>query len=207
MTPLFAIITGMLVGGLLAFEGRPGPARGWIKAAASTAFIATALSAGATDTAYGRWVLVALVFSWVGDVALVSTARHWFLVGLSAFLLGHVAYAIGFGARGADVAAALIAAAVLLVPAGVVLRWLWPHLPGQLRGPVVAYVVVITAMVAMAAGTVSANATPVILIAAIAFYVSDLLVARDRFAAPGMINRYWGLPLYYLAQVLFALSV
>ena len=42
--------------------------------------------------------------------------------------------------------------------------------------------------------------------AAVAFYLSDVSVARDRFVAPGFGNRIWGLPLYYAAQLLFALS-
>ena len=41
--------------------------------------------------------------------------------------------------------------------------------------------------------------------AAVAFYLSDVSVARDRFVAPGFGNRIWGLPLYYAAQLLFAL--
>jgi hypothetical protein len=31
-----------------------------------------------------------------------------------------------------------------------------------------------------------------------------MAVARNRFVAPGVVNRMWGLPLYYLAQVLLA---
>ena len=45
-----------------------------------------------------------------------------------------------------------------------------------------------------------------VMTAAVAFYVSDVSVARDRFVAPGFGNRIWGLPLYYGAQLLFALS-
>ena len=30
-------------------------------------------------------------------------------------------------------------------------------------------------------------------------------MARDRFVAPGFDNRLWGLPLYYGAQIWFAL--
>jgi uncharacterized membrane protein YhhN len=76
-----------------------------------------------------------------------------------------------------------------------------------MTGPVTAYVVIISAMVAAAIGATAAGATGLILIGAIAFYVSDLAVARNRFVAPGAINRYWGLPLYYLGQLLLAWSV
>jgi hypothetical protein len=32
-------------------------------------------------------------------------------------------------------------------------------------------------------------------------------VARDRFVAPGFVNRAWGLPLYFGAQLLFAFAI
>jgi hypothetical protein len=36
--------------------------------------------------------------------------------------------------------------------------------------------------------------------------VSDLFVARDRFVQPGFVNRLLGLPLYYAAQAMLAIS-
>jgi len=43
-----------------------------------------------------------------------------------------------------------------------------------------------------------------LLTGALMFLVSDLAVARDRFVAQGFINRLWGLPLYYAAQLVLA---
>jgi uncharacterized membrane protein YhhN len=207
MTVAFAVVCGVLVLGVLAGERSPSPWRGYVKAAASTAFIATALSAGALDAGYGRWVLIALALSWIGDVALVSSARHWFLIGLVAFLLAHLAYAAAFVVAGLDLTIALIVTAGLVLPAVVVVRWLWPGVPDLLRGPVIAYVAVISVMVAGAAGGV-ADAVPVVALpAAIAFYLSDVSVARDRFISRSFANRVWGLPLYYAAQIMFAISV
>ena len=42
---------------------------------------------------------------------------------------------------------------------------------------------------------------------AVLFAVSDISVARDQFVRPAFINRLWGLPLYYAAQLLLAGSV
>jgi uncharacterized membrane protein YhhN len=39
------------------------------------------------------------------------------------------------------------------------------------------------------------------------FAISDIAVARDRFVRQSLTNKIWGIPLYYLAQVLFAISV
>jgi len=44
-------------------------------------------------------------------------------------------------------------------------------------------------------------------VGALAFAVSDVAVARNRFVAPGPMNKAWGLPLYYAAQLAFALSL
>ena len=79
-----------------------------------------------------------------------------------------------------------------------------PTVPKELKGPVIAYMVVITLMLAAAVQTDSAIADRRIPIGALAFYLSDLGVARDRFAAPGYINRLIGLPLYFGGQLLLA---
>jgi uncharacterized membrane protein YhhN len=41
-------------------------------------------------------------------------------------------------------------------------------------------------------------------VGALAFTASDISVARDRFARHEFLNRAWGLPLYYAAQLLIA---
>jgi uncharacterized membrane protein YhhN len=76
-----------------------------------------------------------------------------------------------------------------------------------MSGPVVAYIVVISVMVVFAFGAFGDGSTWLIPAGAVLFFASDLFVARNQFVAPDRVNRMWGLPLYYLAQVLFALSV
>ena len=75
-----------------------------------------------------------------------------------------------------------------------------------MRLPVQAYFVVIGCMAALACAVSGAGGPAVVAVGAIAFAASDIAVARDRFVRPGFANRAWGLPLYYLAQVLLALS-
>ena len=102
--------------------------------------------------------------------------------------------------------------AATLVAAAIVLRWLWPRL-GSMRIPVLFYISVITAMV-VGGIAVSVHGTAVAPTAAllatagaIAFYASDLAVARDKFVVKDVWNRAIGLPLYYGAQLLIAWSV
>ena len=73
-----------------------------------------------------------------------------------------------------------------------------------MKAPVLAYMVVISTMVALAVGTVVAHGNAWIVVGAVGFYLSDLSVARDRFVARGWVNRVWGLPLYFGAQLVLA---
>jgi len=173
------------------------------KMLASTGFIAIALSVGGTSSTYGRLVLAALALSWIGDLLLSYSSRPAFLGGLVAFLLGHVAYSLAFGVLGTDARFAAAAAVVLTVGAAAVWRWLSQHV-GDMAGPVVAYIVVISVMVVMAAGAYGSGATALVPIGATLFFLSDIAVARNQFVSPGVANRVVGLPLYYLAQILLA---
>jgi len=165
-----------------------------------------AVTAGALTHPYGQWVFAALVGCWFGDVFLLGKARPLFLAGLVSFLLGHLVFAAAFVVRGIDLAATAVAVVALVVVLIPVFRWLIPKVEAKMKGPVIAYMVVITVMVALAAGTVFEHGQPWIVVAAVAFYVSDLAVARDRFIKQGFSNRAWGLPLYYGAVVVFALT-
>lgn len=201
-------LTAVALAALLAAEWRGARAGVWVaKPLASLGFLVAATSAGAFDSGYGRWVMGALVLSFAGDVLLIPTARASFLAGLVAFLLGHLAFAAAFGVRGLDAAGVALAALAVAPAAALALRWLWPHVEPPLRGPVLAYVAVISAMVLAAAGTVAAAPRPTLLAGAVAFYVSDLAVARQRFVARTFWNKSWGLPLYYGAQLLLASTV
>ena len=57
-----------------------------------------------------------------------------------------------------------------------------------MRVPVLAYIIVISAMVALAVGTIPNEAHALIPIGALLFYLSDIAVARDRFVEQGLVN-------------------
>lgn len=206
MTIIAVLFVAVFTSALLWAEVAASPSLRWFKMLASTGFIAVALSAGALSSSYGKVVLVALGLSWIGDLLLTFSSRQAFLGGLVAFLLGHVAYSVAFGSLGVNPVVGVIAAVVIAGIAIFVWRWLAPHV-GDMTAPVIAYVVVISVMVVLAFGTFGNGATWLIPVGATLFFASDLFVARNQFVAPGIVNRVWGLPLYFLAQVLLALSV
>ncbi len=168
------------------------------KLGASSAFVLLALALG-VEGAFERAVLAGLVLSVAGDALLLSARRAAFLAGLVAFLLAHVAYAGAFALRSRPSAWAGL---LVLAATAAALRWLWRHL-GHMRAPVVAYCAAIGAMLWLALGV----DRPEVRAGALLFYLSDLLVARDRFVHPGFMNRLVGLPLYYAGQLLLALAV
>ena len=203
----FATLTAILVGGLLVAERAREPRlRAATKSLASASFLACAMAAGAWSTPYGAWVLIGLTLSWIGDVCLLSREKRPFVAGLLAFLLAHVAYGAAFLVAGVDASATGLALLLLAIPAFVTSRWLLPNVEERMKTPVVAYIVVITGMLALGVGAFFASGRALLLAAPALFYLSDLTVARDRFVQPGFANRLVGLPLYYAGQILFALS-
>ena len=194
------------VGALLLAELKSSRLGVWlIKPVASTLFVITALLAGALASSYGRLILLGLLLSWLGDVFLISKRQLFFIVGLGSFLLAHVAFSGAFLLQSLKVLPLTLAATATVVFAIIILRWLWPHLSHSFRPAVVSYLAAISLMVVLASGTMAAVG-PQLLIGAVMFTVSDIFVARERFVSPSVVNRLWGLPLYYAAQLIFALS-
>lgn len=199
---VFGVLTGIAVFVLLVAEWRKNGVLRWIaKPIAALGFIFAAIAQGATDSDYGRAVLGALVLSFAGDVLLIP--KNTFKAGVIAFLLAHVAYVFAFFQRELSLVHAGLAAIVLVPIAIFIARTILPGVSKELRGPVLAYMAVISTMVAFAIAT----RNPTIIAAAICFYFSDLCVARERFMKSGFVNKLFGLPLYFGAQLIFAATI
>ncbi len=194
---------------LLLFEARDFRAGIWFsKPVAAAGFIACALGFGALESDYGIKILVGLCLSWLGDVLLMAGGRgRIFLLGIASFFLAHCAYIVAFLGLAPDWEISAMAGVVMAVLLALFMRWIWAYLEGSFRGAVLAYVVVIGIMVALAAGASATTANPALVAGALLFAVSDVFVARDRFVQQGFVNRKWGLPLYFLAQLVLAASV
>jgi uncharacterized membrane protein YhhN len=194
--------------GLLAAERRGHFwARVACKLCASTAFVLVALLLGADQSTYGRWILAALALGWLGDALLLSARSGAFLAGLGAFLLSHLCFAAAFAAGAFSITVFVAALPVSVGFGALVTRWLWPHLTREFRVPVLAYITAILAMCAAAAGFAAASGRWLPLLGALLFTASDLFVARDQFIVRRFRNKAWGLPAYYVAQLLLAWSV
>lgn len=131
------------------------------------------------------WIAAGLLLSALGDV-LLEASPALFVPGLVAFLLAHVCYVGAFLGR---------TRALHLVRLGIVAGFTWgafsvlaPHL-GAMRGPVIAYVIVISAMLWRAAAQIgedpTGNLRPLLAtVGAAIFAISDIMVAWSRFVDP-----------------------
>ena len=194
---IFVLPTAVLVAWLVRVQDSP--AALIAKPLASAGFLLVALSEGAVGSAYGRIILAGLVLGALGDVALMFD--RWFIGGLVLFASGHVAYIFAFLTNGPITLATAAVGAVLGFGSAL---WLIPRIEAVLRVPVAVYIVVISVMVAAGVG---ADQPTFVRVGSVLFALSDLLVARERFTTPDPRNGLWGLPMYYSAQVLIALSV
>jgi uncharacterized membrane protein YhhN len=168
--------------------------------------VLVARSDGGPGGWYAPLVAAGLCCSMAGDVFLVFRSR--FVPGLASFLVAHCCYAAAFAPLGRWDAGAWLAAIPFAVAAGLYVWTLWPHL-GSVRVPVVVYATVIAAMAwraAVAAAIVPAAGTAAALAGALAFMVSDGVLAYQRFARPFSAAAAVVMATYYVAQALIAAS-
>lgn len=177
------------------------------KLIASTAFVAVAFQAGALQSRYGRIILLGLVFSWFGDTSLIGQSQRFFLLGLGAFLLAHIAYIAAFVVKGINGRWTAIATLPVAAAAVSVSVWLTPHLSPELVIPVRLYTIVISLMLVTAIGTRGRGATILIVAGGLMFFLSDLSVAALRIVQSEFPTYVWGLPLYYAGQLCLAVSI
>jgi uncharacterized membrane protein YhhN len=148
--------------------------------------------------------LIALTLCLIGDVALLPVVDR-FIVGLAAFLLGHVAFIVMFALRGFDrwpIAGVAIAGCALLLGTTAV-----PIVRGaSARGlgiPVRAYLVVISSMSVV--GWATGNW--LIMVGATAFIISDSILGWGQFVAERGWTHIAIMVTYHVAIISLALSL
>lgn len=175
---------------------------------------ATALLALLAWSEGGPALLVAaLALSAAGDAFLAQDGERPFLLGLASFLAAHLAYVPLFvsAGGGTDILAwqpwRIGLAVAALLGAFLLVRRLLPAAGPRMRLPVIAYAAAILAMM-VAAATVP---SPIVVIGAVLFVLSDSLLAAGRFLLPAGSPRQrpvgiavW--VLYYLAQAAITLG-
>lgn len=186
------------------------------KMTASLLFISIAVTAFIilkSPAEYAVWIIAALVLGMIGDLFLVYVDRiKQFRLGLISFLIGQIVYGITFlryiGFVWIDVVVyVVIIAAAIFAYTRVKLDL------GEMKIPVLAYLLIITFMTVMAVSTLyktgfNTTTTALISAGAVLFFASDVVLAFVVFhKAPPKPLRAINLSLYYCAQMLLALTV
>ena len=170
--------------------------------------IAVAAAAAApVPAAYKTLVLTGLIFSLLGDVALMFPEK-WFTAGLVAFLAAQASYILAFKPLpGHPVSPATFLPFVLF---GLLMFFLLAPKLGPMKLPVFIYIAAITLMAGFAAARfIDRGGTKPLLafVGAVLFLISDSVLAYDRFARKVPGARVIILGTYFPAQLLIALSV
>jgi uncharacterized membrane protein YhhN len=198
------------VAALLAIASAPWALdRPWLnfafKPLATLCVIAWAALGRSDDGLVKRWIVIGLVFSLAGDVALLWPVQG-FLVGLVAFLLGHLSYLVGLTRRVKFLASPPAFGAWAIVAASV-LASLWHGVPPELRAPVLVYVTALAAMAAQASAVwLARRALPdaarwrTVAIGAALFVLSDAILATDKFVGGIPMPTLFNLSTYWLGQ-------
>ena len=159
---------------------------------------------------YTAGVLSALFFSLGGDIALMfQEKRKAFTIGLGLFLVAHICYVVVFIFLGRFSAGDILSTVILLAVGAGFYRFIQRNL-GKMKGPVIGYILVISVMVSRAISTLSSpvlsgKQAVMIILGALLFYFSDMILALNRFWKPWKYHRI-GLALYYGGQLLLALA-
>ncbi|MBV6507814.1 MAG: hypothetical protein JJLCMIEE_00872 [Acidimicrobiales bacterium] len=168
--------------------------------------LAAAVAVDPTDEAVRAWFVAALGLSLLGDVFLLFPDR-FFLPGLVSFLLGHLAYIVGFWVGDIDTTAFLIGVLVVAAALATLGRRILVGVrhsdEPELSAPVLVYVVVISTMVASAIG----STIPAAVAGSVLFYVSDALIAWSRFIEDHRWTRLAIIVTYHLGQIGLVLSL
>ncbi len=157
------------------------------------------------------WFGLGLLFSLAGDVLLMISFERMFLAGLAAFLLAHAAYIIGFNIPLPDFSAWGLVFAVIVSLGGTrIIRRILSALASKeqvnMRTPIIVYSMVISlmllsSMMKLSDLTWDANAAALVSVGAFLFYISNIILAWNKFVSPIQYARICHIAAYHLGQI------
>ncbi len=169
------------------------------------------------------WFALGVLFSLVGDVVLMVPGERFFLFGLLAFLGAHAAYIVGFNTPLPSLSAWGFLLAIMIAWGGarIIRRILTPLAtqavsPRQARGPnggqlhlripiliygVTISIMLLSALIKLTDMSWNANAALLVGAGAFLFYISDLILAWNKFVAPLQHGKIYNITSYYLGQI------
>ena len=160
-------------------------------------------------------IVLALIFSWIGDVLLIPKGNKWFTAGGIAFMISHAFFIAGY-CREIDFAAIPVAVIVLLAAffiaaVAFIFSKLKPHLPKALFYPMFLYLLINGAMNCFAIFRCISSpsaATLTTAIGAALFFISDTSLFFVRFKKDGRLQTHFVVMLTYsIGELLIVLGL
>ncbi|MCI0523273.1 MAG: lysoplasmalogenase [Bacteroidales bacterium] len=147
------------------------------------------VNAGRMETGAKRMIFLALLFSWLGDIALEMDNNKdlMFMVGLAFFLLAHIFYFMVFiltPGKGQPLKRLIMIILPVIIYGIFLVAFLYNDL-GDMRLPVIIYAIVILSMLAGAIsriGKVNSASYYLVLAGAALFVLSDSMLAINKFS-------------------------
>ncbi len=168
------------------------------------------LQTKSNSSTFRNLILGALFFSWGGDVLLMfvkSHGEHFFLMGLLSFLITHILYAIAFFKIVAFKEGFLQKRKWIVIPFLFFYLafnyYLIPDVAKDMQIPVLIYssVIILMVLAALNWNTFVADiAFKLVVTGAIAFMLSDMIIALNKFKAPVSNAAVWIMILYLFGQ-------
>ena len=197
------------------YLGQTQPAlRLWTKPLLIPAIMVFYIGSVGFQSAFSRRFILALFFSWLGDILLMFEDRNdlYFILGLSSFLTAHILYILYFAGIRSDTQSFFRKRPVMFIAVVAyvieLLYLLWPQL-GHLKVPVLVYALVIGTMLAMALwqyGKLPRNTALLFIFGAMLFVLSDSALALNRFYQSHPASGILVMSTYVAAQTCLALG-
>lgn len=189
-----------------------------LKGSASIAFVIIGIIAFkvATDTSFAKLVLIGLIFGALGDILLnlrfvfEKAGQKIFLIGIAAFLTGHILYLAALIPQCQSLALCIIIGALI---AAAILAYIFKTMEVKKAFKIfgIFYLGAVIIMTSIAIGNLiaaPAAATWLYAIGAVLFTISDIVLIFNTFSGTTKFSlRITNLSLYYIGQLLIATSL
>jgi uncharacterized membrane protein YhhN len=164
---------------------------------------------------FAQFLLIGFAFSLSGDIFLMLPNPRYFLFGLAAFLCGHIAYILALNPTLPPLASLWLALPIALVGVWLmtnIVRALHASQQDALRAPVAIYGIAISVMLFSAWATLyrpewSTAQRVCVIVGATLFFISDALLAWNRFVKPFATAELAVIITYHLGQIALALTL
>ncbi|WP_304237484.1 lysoplasmalogenase [Jiulongibacter sediminis] len=151
-------------------------------------------------------VFIALLFAWLGDIFLMFSGQNFFLLGLSAFLIGHLTYSYIFSQNSKFRLIGLPPITAYALMFSILI--LQDAIPSEMRIPVYIYIGAISLMTFMASARIAnPKSYGLVLSGAVLFMLSDSVIALDVFMHKVTHDPVWVMSTYGLGQFLIIMGL